>query len=527
MKYFRRFLGCLLLIGMAIAIYSSVVGEAAPEKINWGGAVLATGSWARTDDAMEFSAPMDETVAEPTILLHSNWAAYEVLVDGTTVYTAASTKNGTFHLFRLPPGQVLTIRFLEQEADPATAESVIQQSQIYFGSRSGIQWTILRQNLYAVMFCGFALVLGIVCLLLAYGMQRKHFGNFYGSIYSLGAYIILAGIWVLTDSKILLLVSQKAGLAALVSYLSFYALHLPLLQFTMGVLPGKRRMLEILQACYSGLLLLLMTNFTFSLPYLSVLVMAEHLLMTVTIVLILYFGFQEMRRSKRRALGRVMAGYVLFAVCSVLTIIMYYLDSSLPYSPVYMLGIFGFILLLAETAGERILEQINENANMAVYAKLAYLDVMTGLGNRTAFTREAEQAAKATAPLGYIMVDVNNLKKINDALGHQQGDVLLTTVAQCLQCAVGEKGHCYRIGGDEFVVSLKESREALLACADRIREEIAAADAKSAFPISVAVGCAWSDGCGGSAAQMPEDLFRQADDAMYAEKKQMKACRKA
>ena len=42
MKQFRRFLWALLLIGMAIAIYSSAVGETAPEKINWGGAVSPT-----------------------------------------------------------------------------------------------------------------------------------------------------------------------------------------------------------------------------------------------------------------------------------------------------------------------------------------------------------------------------------------------------------------------------------------------------------------------------------------------------
>ena len=47
MKQFRRFLWALLLIGMAIAIYSSAVGETAPEKINWGGAEPAAGSWAR------------------------------------------------------------------------------------------------------------------------------------------------------------------------------------------------------------------------------------------------------------------------------------------------------------------------------------------------------------------------------------------------------------------------------------------------------------------------------------------------
>lgn len=59
--------------------------------------------------------------------------------------------------------------------------------------------------------------------------------------------------------------------------------------------------------------------------------------------------------------------------------------------------------------------------------------------------------------------------------------------------AAAEKGNCYRIGGDEFVVSLNGSREALLACADRIREEIAAADAGSEFPVSAALGLAWSE----------------------------------
>lgn len=65
MKQFRRFLWALLLIGMAIAIYSSAVGETAPEKINWGGAEPAAGSWARTADAMVFSCPMDAARDNP------------------------------------------------------------------------------------------------------------------------------------------------------------------------------------------------------------------------------------------------------------------------------------------------------------------------------------------------------------------------------------------------------------------------------------------------------------------------------
>lgn len=159
MKQFRRFLWALLLMGMAIAIYSSAVGETAPEKINWGGAEPAAGSWARTADAMEFSYPMDAARDEPTILLRSAWQKYQVLVDGNVVYTASSEQNGAFHLFRLPPGQELTVRFLDC-APGSGAESAVLQSQVYFGSRSGIQWMILRENLYAVLFSGFALVLG-------------------------------------------------------------------------------------------------------------------------------------------------------------------------------------------------------------------------------------------------------------------------------------------------------------------------------------------------------------------------------
>ncbi len=122
MKQFRRFLWVLLLIGIAIVIYSSAVGETTPEKIDWGGAEPAAGSWARTADAMEFSYPMDAAGEEPTILLRSAWQKYQVLVDGNVVYTASSERNGAFHLFRLPPGQELTVRFLD--CAPAVVQRV-------------------------------------------------------------------------------------------------------------------------------------------------------------------------------------------------------------------------------------------------------------------------------------------------------------------------------------------------------------------------------------------------------------------
>lgn len=53
---------------------------------------------------------------------------------------------------------------------------------------------------------------------------------------------------------------------------------------------------------------------------------------------------------------------------------------------------------------------------------MAYMDTMTGLGNRTAFLEENKSNAIFPGMISYIMMDANNLKKINDSLGHNKGD---------------------------------------------------------------------------------------------------------
>lgn len=189
-----------------------------------------------------------------------------------------------------------------------------------------------------------------------------------------------------------------------------------------------------------------------------------------------------------------------------------------------MLGIFGFILLLAETAGQRVLEQINENANMAVYAKLAYRDVLTGPWQPGCLCPGDSGDQTVCRSVWLHHGGCERPEKGERHPRPPQRRRLINRVAQCLQRAAAEKGNCYRIGGDEFVVSLNGSREALLACADRIREEIAAADAGSEFPVSAALGLAWSED---QPDPIPAQVFRQADDAMYADKKRMKASRKA
>ncbi len=85
-------------------------------------------------------------------------------------------------------------------------------------------------------------------------------------------------------------------------------------------------------------------------------------------------------------------------------------------------------------------------------------DGLTGLGNHRAFQEELDvQVATARdedAPLALLIVDVDDLKKINDRRGHAAGDELLRAVAQVMHANLRRSDRAYRIGGDEFALLL-------------------------------------------------------------------------
>ena len=86
----------------------------------------------------------------------------------------------------------------------------------------------------------------------------------------------------------------------------------------------------------------------------------------------------------------------------------------------------------------------------------AFIDILSGLGNRNAYYEVVEQINKKITNKEYIsfaviVLDINGLKEINDAHGHEVGDKAIIISALCLM-ELFTRDICYRIGGDEFVV---------------------------------------------------------------------------
>ena len=83
------------------------------------------------------------------------------------------------------------------------------------------------------------------------------------------------------------------------------------------------------------------------------------------------------------------------------------------------------------------------------------LDALTGLLNQNSYLRKTgEMGCKASV---LVVFDVDDFKQINDNYGHVQGDLCLAEIAECIKKAYANFGYCYRIGGDEFCVLLKNA----------------------------------------------------------------------
>lgn len=141
------------------------------------------------------------------------------------------------------------------------------------------------------------------------------------------------------------------------------------------------------------------------------------------------------------------------------------------------------------------------------------LDALTGLLNQNSYLK---QTGGVRCKGGVLVVfDVDDFKQINDRYGHIQGDLCLAGIAECIKKSYANFGYCYRIGGDEFCVLLKnggnEGR-----CKQEFLQRLQEKRGEIAFLPTVSYGSAPFSG---------EDIVKvkdRADQDMYQYKKERK-----
>ena len=153
----------------------------------------------------------------------------------------------------------------------------------------------------------------------------------------------------------------------------------------------------------------------------------------------------------------------------------------------------------------------------------AHHDLLTGLPNRRLFLDRLEQeikhAKRSSQPLTLLFMDLDGFKKVNDSLGHETGDRLLSAVAGRLTECVRESDTVARLGGDEFTVMLTgtEHHEDVERVAQSIVDTLALPFYLAPKPVLVSVSIGIASYPQGACS--PGALLEAADQAMYRAKK--------
>ena len=186
---------------------------------------------------------------------------------------------------------------------------------------------------------------------------------------------------------------------------------------------------------------------------------------------------------------RIAARYIVFGACFGV-LIYFYFDGYKDYSVIFTSSILLYYVL--------------------VYIHMARMDQLTQLPNRQSFYQDI--ALKLEDISGVISIDMNELKYLNDTLGHEAGDMALEVVAGVFRNNCNGKCNAYRIGGDEFMVICRNTNEFdIRSMIFNMRENLRKTSYTCSFGYAM---------CGPEISV--EEAMRIADERMYADKAAIK-----
>lgn len=460
-----------------------------------------------------------------TLCFRSSQQAVRVCLDGEEIYAYGTdpaaiaygeSPGSAWNLVRLPEGAAGRTVSIELTAAYGTYAGTVNQVRI--GTKSALLFAIGREHLPVMLLSLLIFLVGAgVCALYAILSRSGALGR---SLLYLGEFAVLVSVWMFGESRMIQFFSGNMLLILAITFAALMAFPIPAVQYVRSLVDARY------SRVYSVVLwvLYLQLGGTFLLQALGV---CDFIEMTPVIHIVL-IGVSlaslgplalDWRRRCVRGTWPMMLSLLLLCLSGILEVAWFYAAGGLHTGIFLRLGILAFILIQAVHSVGRGIEIINRSREASYYERLATWDVLTQCENRTAYSNRLGQL-KDGRDLAVVMADLNDLKRINDTLGHSVGDHAIILCTQCLRRVFGSLGNCYRIGGDEFLfLGLGLSSQCLAERLEELERECARQAEKVSFPFSMAVGGALFDEALDHSA---EDVVRRADRAMYQRKEEMK-----
>ncbi|WP_022761090.1 MULTISPECIES: GGDEF domain-containing protein [unclassified Butyrivibrio] len=423
-------------------------------------------------------------------------------------------------------GKTLTIRLDVTEDDAFSG-----LSPVYYGNRFELERHLLQKKRLPLFIGGFQIVFAFLLLTLSSYLYMYHGHDLSLIFTSLIAFFL--GAYNLAFNDLFCFLSDYEAFFNFLEYFSLYSIPFAIIAFLISSHPSLNTNLNKVLIAINALFPIVTTILHISgIIHINIFVPTLHILAIVETIIELpqiitdVIKHYHNRRNSPEYVGMtsdsiLVLGLALFIVCSVIDIIKYnvlkfLLAGGEAYADINFMtiGALCFVLCLFVFYFYHGIEHIN-----SVYMKehlegLAYTDSLTGLMNRA---KCMQYMASVHGKFAIISIDMDNLKPVNDTLGHQEGDRILKTFADIMKQAFSGAALIGRTGGDEFLVAVENPEEGICQkMINDLRERLNAFNShETNLNLSASCGFAYSREVQGGEAG---DVFVLADNRMYEEK---------
>ena len=426
-------------------------------------------------------------------------------------------------------GQQLELRITE-----AYAGEGLKVDHFYWGDRAAIVLAVIREKLASVLISIVICLVGLFMIVLDIPLNHNKKSKNH-SLRFLGLFSVLIGGWCLVETNVLHFFNADPQILQVIDNILLILSLMPMVLYadwTYGIL----RYWIVRIACVLQMLFLLacvifpvvgLTDWHGMLPVARVFMgfcAMGFVAWTARKNISILSSGRHRRGAGVWAVSLQLLGIGAIGITVVLELVRFggagVMDSAL----ITRFGLLVFIVCFAVGSQFSAYQLMVQGMEYDSVHKLAYSDILTDLGNRTAYLEQLEECVKVhVKELGVVFMDINNLKTVNDSYGHDMGDMMIQMASKVIEGSFGDYGMVFRLGGDEFCALLEEDAQkkydqALEAFQKGIRE----ANDKNeySFTLQIAHGFAV---CEADSKESVEKAVQTADERMYQNKAQLKA----
>lgn len=487
---------------------------------------------------MSCSIPGNKTINNPILRLYFIHSVVEVKYNDTIYYEYGKELKKEnkllgygYHYVHIPTdyqnGKLeVILQVTEDDAFSSLTPPEICNNDV-------VQRDFIIQNRIPFAINIFLIVFGILLLLvsLIFCMKYKQFMK----LICVGGFSVGIGLWSLCNYDLTMMFTYNLQLKTYMEYASFYIAPIFVLMYFWGdtfltrykVISVAYRILVVIQIIFTVTAFFLQLTGILHFP---AMLRIQHCILLVICVGVILLTVHDLikKQLSNRFLILGMTAMLVIGLCDIIHFIVvkyWAISEDIHYTSIICIGTMIFVLSQLVEFGAGITNILLQGARAELLEQMAYVDEMTGLVNRRRCEEIWDSLDDEQTNYGIFSFDLNFLKKVNDTKGHAKGDVLIKMMAQVLQNVFDSVGEVGRIGGDEYVVFIRDMKgidiQELIMC---LKEELKQTNLENPeMNLSASYGFC-------SHEQYPDldsrHIYRKADALMYEMKASMKAVRR-